>query len=635
MTLKNEGYNGNPSLRKAGMKQGWTVEQIVEWQKCSEDIIYFVEKYMKIVHVEHGKVDFKLYPYQKKMLKTFKQNRFTIVTTARQAGKALPLDTPIITPDGWKTMEQIQEGDYVIDHNGLPTLVTAISPIFENHDCYRVNFDDGTYIDCDENHLWTVMERGRKSYLDKKITKTAKELFDSIVSSYDSRNKLITKYYIPNTKPIKFTKKDTMIDPYTLGLWLGDGSSADGRFTSHKDDLEIYSKYIPYNIGHNQRKSDTIYTVNIEGLNFLLKQENIRNNKHIPINYLFNDIETRISLLQGLMDTAGWVDKNGSQHIHLSNKYNLLIQDIKQLLNSLGIKVRSKLYEKTNSTRLSFNVSREQFDVFRLPRKLEKQIKIHTKPNVIRSRTIISINKIESVKTKCISVDNEDHLYLAGKQMVPTHNSTTTCAFILWYILFNDNARVGLLANKESTAQEILSRIQYAYELLPKWLQQGVKEWNKQSFYLENDSFVVSAATSASSIRGLSLNLVFIDEAAFIDSWDEFYTSTFPVITSGKSTKMILVSTPNGMNHFYEIWAGANAKPNPTNTWKPVEVKWHDVPGRDEAWKEEVLSGLNWNYEKFRQENECVFGDSLITLFDTEKNEYFTITIEKAFNLLD
>jgi hypothetical protein len=177
--------------------------------------------------------------------------------------------------------------------------------------------------------------------------------------------------------------------------------------------------------------------------------------------------------------------------------------------------------------------------------------------------------------------------------------STTTCAFILWYIIFNAEKTVALLANKGDTAREILGRVQLAYQHLPKWLQQGVKEWNKGSFVLENDSRVIAAATSSDAIRGYSINLLFIDEAAFIENWDEFFTSVYPTISSGKESKIVLVSTPNGLNHFYAIWENAEKQ---RNQYIPIKVMWWDVPGRDEQWQKDTLAAMNFDTEKFEQE---------------------------------
>jgi len=192
--------------------------------------------------------------------------------------------------------------------------------------------------------------------------------------------------------------------------------------------------------------------------------------------------------------------------------------------------------------------------------------------------------------------DNRNTVIATARQ---AGKSTTTCGFILWYIIFHAEKTVALLANKGDTAREILGRIQLAYQHLPKWLQQGVKEWNKGSFVLENDSRVLASATSSDAIRGYSINLVFIDEAAFIDNWDEFFTAVYPTISSGTESKIILVSTPNGLNHFYKIWQNANEDRNGYNSLK---VMWNAVPGRDEKWRQDTLAAMNFDVEKFEQE---------------------------------
>jgi hypothetical protein len=205
-------------------------------------------------------------------------------------------------------------------------------------------------------------------------------------------------------------------------------------------------------------------------------------------------------------------------------------------------------------------------------------------------------------------VDNRYTIVTTARQ---AGKSTTTCGFILWYIIFHADKTVALLANKGETAREILGRVQLAYQHLPKWLQQGVKEWNKGSFVLENNSRVIASATSASAIRGYTINLLFIDEAAHIENWDEFFTSVYPTISSGTESKIILVSTPNGLNHFHSTWANAIQGKNGYN---PILVNWRDVPGRDDKWKEQTLSGMNFDIEKFNQEMECEFLGSSGTL---------------------
>lgn len=199
--------------------------------------------------------------------------------------------------------------------------------------------------------------------------------------------------------------------------------------------------------------------------------------------------------------------------------------------------------------------------------------------------------------------------------------TTSICAYILWFTLFNKDKTVALLAQKGETAREILTRIRYAYMHLPGWLQHGQEVWNKGSLELENGSRVIAAATSSDNIRGYSINLLFIDEAAHIDNWDEFFASVFPTISSGKSTKICLVSTPLGLNHFYKIWRETGVQPDGSispsdrrNEYNPIKVTWDQVPGRDEEWYKTTLQGMNNDIEKFNQEYNVEFMGSSGTL---------------------
>jgi hypothetical protein len=194
--------------------------------------------------------------------------------------------------------------------------------------------------------------------------------------------------------------------------------------------------------------------------------------------------------------------------------------------------------------------------------------------------------------------------------------TTTTAGYMLWAVLFSDDYKIAILANKGDLARDILGRIKYSYEYLPLWMQQGIMEWNKGNIVLENGSEISAYATNASGVRGGTYNLVFLDEFAFVPQniAAEFFTSTYPVISSGKTTKVIIVSTPHGLNQFYKMWTDAVEQ---RSLYVPFEVHWSMVPGRDATWREETIR--NTSEEQFRQEFETEFIGSSATLIPGAK----------------
>lgn len=191
--------------------------------------------------------------------------------------------------------------------------------------------------------------------------------------------------------------------------------------------------------------------------------------------------------------------------------------------------------------------------------------------------------------------------------------TTTIAALLLWYVLFTDNYKIAILANKEKQSREILSRIQLAFEHLPRWLQQGVIQWNRGNIELENGSKILASSTSSTAIRGDSFNLIYLDEFAFVPNniQEEFFASVYPTISSGTTSKVLITSTPNGMNMFYKLWTDSEQG---RNRYERVSVHWSDVPGRTAKWREETIS--NTSERQFTQEFECEFLGSSNTLID-------------------
>jgi hypothetical protein len=604
-----DAYLSNPNLKRANTPIQFTEEQIIEFLTCKEDPVYFAKKYIKIVNVDDGLVKFNMWPFQERLVSNFHKNRFNIAKMPRQVGKALALDTPIPTPEGWTTIGDIEVGDQILSPDGNSVSVTFKTETMINHQCYKIFFDNGEEIVADADHLWEV----NSSYwrTGKKVINT-----DEIYSRYlkktnNKRGKGVEgSLYIDLSKAINGKNQNLPIDPYLLGVWLGDGYSADGRIIAHKDDYEFYKTKL--DIEH-EREDNNCIRFKCRDLRKKLKENNLLKNKHIPQIYLRTSIEQRMELLRGLMDTDGSITKNQSFEFYQKN-YEFILQVV-ELLSSLGIKSRvsRRLINQCWYHTVRFP-SKE--NIFNLPRKSEL-INFGGKGRPQNKRHYIQkIEKVDSVPVACIQVDSDDHLFLCGRTFIPTHNTTTVVSYLLHYIVFNDNVNVGILANKASTSREILSRLQLSYENLPKWMQQGIVSWNKGSLELENGSKIIAASTSASAVRGMSFNIIFLDEFAFVPNHiaDDFFASVYPTISSGKSTKVIVVSTPKGMNHFYRMWHDAERG---KNSFVATEVHWSEVPGRDEEWKAQTIA--NTSEEQFRAEHLCEFLGSVGTLINPSK----------------
>ena len=214
--------------------------------------------------------------------------------------------------------------------------------------------------------------------------------------------------------------------------------------------------------------------------------------------------------------------------------------------------------------------------------------------------------------------NNRKVIIMEGRQQGKT---SVSAAYILWYTIFQDSKTVAILANKASTAREIMSRYQLMFEYLPPWMQQGIKTWNKGDVELENGSIVFTAATTAAGIRGKSVNLLYIDEAAIIPHTiaEQFFTAVYPVISAGQTTKILITSTPLGYNHFWKFW---NDAVNGNNDFVPMFIPYSRIPGRDEAWALEQKRQLG--DLKYNQEILCKFLGSSLTLINSDTIEYMS-----------
>ena len=432
----------------------------------------------KGVSAEPGRWKTSRAPYQKEMMDAFTQQGVhkVVVKSASQVGKALAIDTPILTTQGWKPMLEVAPGDEVFGPDGKAHTVLWQSAVMTNHDCYRIMFSDNSNIVADADHKWYVETDKEKTVLTT----------DVISTTYKHGNR--NTYAIPVAQPLETDEKNLPIHPYVLGAWLGDGNSYSAQITMHRDDVEI-AKYIE-ECGSNvelvptkgkehvliakvdsyvngdicRRGHDkTVTGVTSDGrcaechrqismrnkwkckkdisvdpivntqntLRSKLDSLNLIGNKHIPEMYLRASYEQRLQLLQGLMDTDGYISEKGIAEI--TQKSKLIIDGVYELLVTMGFKPVLKVKQavcsnsptKATSTvyRLTFTVYGDT-PIFKLQRKLARmKSQEGCRVSETKRRRIIDVTKVDSVPVKCIAIDSDDHLYLAGKALIPTHNS--------------------------------------------------------------------------------------------------------------------------------------------------------------------------------------------------------------------
>ena len=342
-----------------------------------------------------------------------------IILAARPAlGKALALDTPIATPSGWITMGDIRPGDDVLDEQGRPTRVVAISETWHDRPCYRLTFSDGSSLVADEQHEWLTQTRAsRKSAQAAAVgynrtrnqrtfaqVRTTAEIARTLrCPTQDAR----FNHSIVNTRPLDLPDADLPIAPYVLGVWLGDGTSAAAHFTSADPEIAMF--------------------IEAEGLD-VPYLGNLRYNKHIPRPYLRASEEQRRALLAGLLDTDGTITSSGN--VQLTTTARRLADEAYELIVSLGYRCSistKRVRGRTEASSTAYNLNFTTLDeVFRLPRKvlLHKERMAGKSSARIGNRFVTSVEPVPSVPVRCIQVASDSHLFLAGRAMVPTHNST-------------------------------------------------------------------------------------------------------------------------------------------------------------------------------------------------------------------
>jgi len=499
--------------------------------------------------------------------------------SGRAGGKALALDTLILTTKGWKTMGMVQIGDYVFGSDGNPYKILNTSEVFYNHKCYKFTFSDGSEIVADEDHLWFTWDRaarkakGRRVVNKKKNINTfrtfpkvrnTKKILDTVRLGY--RNEV--NHSIKVCNPLQFSHQELPIDPYLLGIWLGDGSKGSARITIAEQEIldeiqscgydivkESYDKYL-YKIfifGEDSsfRNSLGQFKCNDDSLYGKFRQLNLLNNKHIPDIYKFSSLDQRLSLLQGLMDSDGYIDSKGQANFDNTNKR--LSDDALELISGLGIKVtqkekRAKLYDKDcgKSYRLIFFTT---LPICRIKRKLDR-IRDKYSPRIYH-RYIYDVQEVDSVPTRCIEVDSPDHLFLVTDRFIVTHNTASGTQKALRKVADGES---GAIFNprfedlKTSTWAEFRQWVPWD-TVVPRHRYMGLPEWSpSQPFkvnFLNGAEVMLKGLKDPDSARGPNINWLWYDEAG-TDSDGLAWQIALASVRVGKDIQAWITTTPKG-----------------------------------------------------------------------------------------
>ena len=348
-------------------------------------------------------------------------------------GRALALDTPIPTPDGWKVMGELRVGDMVFDEQGAIRHVTAVSEVWKNRPCYRVTFGDGTSIVADENHQWVTQKLWERSKREAPKLRTTREIAKSVKDSQG-----VSNHSIPWARPLQYVRQHLHVSPWVLGLWLGDGTSLKGTIACHAADLDETVARLTEE-GYETAVAPNGTSVNgrqiaVYGLSEQLRALGVFGNKHVPEHYLRGDTDQRRALLTGLMDSDGCVSKDSGQ-CQFSNTDYGLIQAVAELVRSLGV---GAIVASTCSQRRLDKGWRPSWEVRFTPpwspfTLLRKSARTHNQ-RARANHYIWAIDAVDPQDTVCIEVDAPSHLFLAGEAMVPTHNSVLRSAYLHWHL---------------------------------------------------------------------------------------------------------------------------------------------------------------------------------------------------------
>lgn len=552
-----------------------------------------------------GRLGQTVWSKQAEIMESVRDHRRTAVRSCHGAGKALDLRTVLPTPTGWTTMADVQVGDRLLDEHGQPVIVTAISAV-QHRPTYRVRFDDGTELTASDNHEWQVIDirhRPRKiadwrDHWSATVTRTTQQL------AAEMRENGQFRWRVPTCRPIAGSPVALPVPPYTLGAWLGDGHTLSAAITcSHDDAGHLLAQLDADGVPHRPRPSamrERSGAYAILGLLPGLRALGVLGHKHVPDVVLRADVATRLAVLQGLMDTDGFVSSGQSVGIDLCCEK--LADGVAALVTSLGWKAfRSTKPAKLNG-RIVGTVYRLQFrpdqPVFRLPRKANRLGKIVNQRSRHTQRTVVAVDPIGIVPTKCVMVDSPTHLYLAGESMVPTHNSHLASLTASWWLDVHPPGTAFVVSTAPTFAQVRAILWRYIRRVHKAGGLPG--RVNQTEWHMDGELVAFGRKPSdhdESAFQGIHARyvLVIVDEACGVP--EQLWIAA-DSLTTNPDCRILAIGNPdNPASHFRKVCV-------PGSGWNTIGISAFDTPNftGEEVPKAlaRVLISREWVEEKAR-----------------------------------
>jgi hypothetical protein len=511
--------------------------------------------------------DVSLWKTQVDILKSTFDNKYTAIKTCNAIGKGNPLGTPVFTTKGWSTIGDLVVGDHVFSPNGKPVRVSHVHPV-KNVDCYEISFDNRTSITCDKDHLWNTLNLAKRHALKQRKTNKSQKLPDwreywgdtqtlPVTELFTSiKDRGLNNHLIPTTKPLSMPNASLELDPYVMGVWLGDGSSDSAAVTKPDQWLRDKMRELNFDIREYKNGKTFGFWPSGDGVT-LLKRLGVFKNKHIPNKYLLASYEQRLELLRGLMDTDGYCSKqNGVVELCFTNQQ--LSEDAAALIATLGWKVAvtesdAKIYGRFISRRWRIHFKAD-VNPFNMPRKAD----LWRPPSIQASKStghlITDVKEVDSVPTRCITVENEDGLFLIGHSLIPTHNSFVAANVVVTYLMLYPGSLVVTTAPTWRQVTDVLWREVRTLVKKSKYKLTD-KEVNQAGLSLDTDWYAVGLSTSRpENFFGYHANhiLVVVDEAGGVDE-DVF--RGVAAITPNLNARVLFIGNPtNPSGTFFDAF---------------------------------------------------------------------------------